>query len=452
MFDSIADAYLSSPTLAACFDARATLAAMLEFEAALAHAQAELGMIPAAAASVIASACAVEHFDVDAIKRETAASSSAALPLVKALTACVAEVDGEAALYVHWGSSSQDVMDSAMMLQARSGVDLLLDRLRAISDALAILTRGHRDTLMVARTLSQHALPTTFGYKCALWLDGLLSGAVELARLQTALPLQFGGAAGTLAAYGDQGLALRDAVARELHLAAVRPWHTDRTPLRKLAAALAMIAASAGKLGHDLILMMQTEVGELREGGGAGRGGSTAMPHKRNPVAAVAVTAGAHRVPGQLAALFSCYDHGHERASGAWHAEWQSLREMFITVGGMLEQLHTALQWLEVDTAAMRANLDRTQGLIMAEAVAMALSPALGRSVAQDLVKAAVAKASATGRTLAEVLADDAEVIRQLAPAAQVHVMDPASYLGAVAPLIDQVLARFESLDARRLS
>ena len=429
---------------------------MLEFEAALARAQAELGMIPASAAGVIASACAVEHFDVDAIKRETAASSSAAIPLVNALTARVADIDididTDAALYVHWGSSTQDVMDSAMMLQARSGLELLLDRLRAIGDELAMLTRRHRETLMVARTLSQHALPTTFGYKCALWLDALLSGAVELTRLKSSLPLQFGGAAGTLAAYGDQGLALRDAVARQLHLAAVLPWHTERTPVRKLAATLAMIAANAGKLGHDLILMMQTEVGELREGGGAGRGASTAMPHKRNPVAAVAVTAGAHRVPGQLAALFSCYDHSHERASGAWHAEWQSLREMFVTVGGMLEQLLVALQGLQVDTAAMHANLDRTRGLVMAEAVAMALSPALGRSAAQDLLKAAVATASTSGRTLAEVLADDDQVMRLLTPAALVQVMDPASYLGAVAPLIDQVLAHFDWLDARRLS
>ena len=443
VFDSIADAYLGSSELAACFDARATLARMLEFEAALARAQARLGMIPAQAAAHIAAECVLENFDVEAIKRETAASSSAAIPMVDALTARVAARHATAALYVHWGSSSQDVMDSALALQARAGLGALLTRLGHIADTLATLTHTHRDTLMVARTLSQHALPTTFGYKCALWLEAMGSAALELSRHRCALPVQFGGAAGTLAAYGARGLELRDALAHDLGLAAVLPWHTDRTVIRRLAAGLAMTAASAGKLANDLILMMQSEVGELREAAGAGRGGSTALPHKRNPVAAIAVVAGAHRVPGQLATLFACFDHGHERASGAWHAEWQSLRELFVTLGAMLEQLDIALRGIAVNTVAMRANLDSSRGLIMAEAVAMALAVTMGRSAAQDLVKRAVARASAEARSLVEVLSDEPTVMALLGGEGLARVMDPRTYLGSSAAMVAVILARY---------
>ncbi len=442
MFDSVADAYLSSPQVAACFDARATVARMLEFEAALARAQATLGMIPPRAAAVIAASCTLDDFDIDAIKRDTAASSSAAIPLVSALTAKVAACDSDAALYVHWGSSSQDVMDSALMLQARAALELLLPRLTGIIDGLATLSAAHRDTLMVARTLSQHALPSVFGFKSALWLEALLNSALELERQRVSLPLQFGGAAGTLAAYGSRGIALRDAMAGELGLRAVLPWHTDRSVPRALAAALAMLAAGAGKIANDVILMMQSEVAELSEGGGSGRGGSSAMPHKRNPVAVVAVVAGAHRAPGQLAALFSCFDHSHERASGAWHGEWQSLRELFVTVGGMVEQLAIALDGMAVHGEVMRANLDRSQGLVMAEAVAMALAPTLGRSAAQALLKRAVAAASARARPLQAVLAEDAAVLAVLGSAGLASVMAPQSYLGVSHAFIDEVLAR----------
>ena len=445
VFDSITDAYLSSAQIAACFDARATVARMLEFEAALARAQAGLDMIPAPAAAIIADTCTVELFDVDAIKRDTAASSSAAIPLVNALTAQVARRDADAALHVHWGSSSQDVMDSALMLQSRAALDLLLPRLTRIAINLANLTREHRDTLMVARTLSQHALPTLFGYKSALWLQAIMHSAVELSSARATLPLQFGGAAGTLAAYGTRGIELRDAVARELNLQAILPWHTDRSVPRALAAALAMLAASAGKLANDLILMMQSEVGELVEGGGSERGGSSAMPHKRNPVAALAVVAGAHRVPGQLAGLFACFDHSHERASGAWHAEWQSLRDIFITVGGMVEQLDVALDGMQVRVDVMRANLDLSQGLVMAEAVAMALSAALGRSAAQSLVKRAVAAASVDARPVRDVLLEDPSVLRELGSEGLARAMDPHAYLGVSALFIDEVLQRFDA-------
>lgn len=445
MFDSLADAYLASPRIAALFDARATLARMLAFEAALARAQATLGMIPTSAADQIARACEVSNFDIEAIKRDTAASSSPAIPLVNALTAVVAADDADAALYVHWGSSTQDVMDSAVMLQARAALDELLSSVSTIAARMAALCSAHRDTLMVARTLSQHALPTVFGYKCALWLQAILNGADELKQQREDLPLQFGGAAGTLAAYGTRGVELRDAVARELDLRAVVPWHTERHAPRALAASLAGLAAGVGKIGNDFLLMMQSEVAELSEGGGSGRGGSSAMPHKRNPVAAMAVVAGAHRVPGQLAALFSCFDHSHERASGAWHGEWQSLREMFVTLGGMLEQLAVALDGMGVHTETMRANLERGQGLLMAEAVAMALAPAVGRSAAQALLKEAVRAAVQRRVPLHDVLVENDTVLRELSVEGLAAVMAPQNYLGVSATFIDEVLARYRA-------
>ena len=445
MFDSVMDNYLSSPRIAACFDARATVSAMLEFEAALARAQARLAMIPATAARAIGACCDVARYDLAAIKRDTAASSSAAIPLVSALTAEVARHDAEAALHVHLGATSQDVMDSALMLQSRSALDALHGQVAAICSHLATLTESHRDTLMVARTLSQHALPSVFGYKSALWLNALLDSATELNSLRANLPLQFGGAVGTLAAYGTRGIELRDALAMELELRPVLPWHTDRGVPRTLAAALAKLAASAGKLGNDLILMMQSELAEISEGGGAGRGGSSAMPHKRNPVAALAVVAAAHRVPGQLAALFACFDHSHERASGAWHGEWQTLCEMFITVGGMVEQLEIALNGMTVHVDALRAHLDSSRGLVMAEAVAMALAPALGRSTAQALLKSAVAVVHGEGCTLHAALARDDTVQRVLGAEGLAAAMAPAAYLGVSAQFIDMVLARYRT-------
>ena len=441
-FDAVTDGYLNSAALAACFDARATVAAMLAFEAALAAAAAELGLIPHAAATLIGRTCVVDAFDLAAIKHAPAASSSAAIPVVDQLTAAVAARDAEAALYVHWGSSTQDVMDSALMLQARAGLDLLSATLDDINALLAALVRAHRTTLMVARTLSQHALPTTFGYKAALWLDALVNARAELDRVRALLPLQFGGAAGTLASFATVGLALRDAVACRLALRAVVPWHTDRTVVRSIACALAITAAAAGKLGHDLILLQQNEIAEVAEAQAPGRGGSSALPHKHNPIASIAVVAGAHRMPGLLAALFACYDHSHERATGAWHAEWYSLRDMFVTVGSMIEQLARALTDIEVNAAAMAGNLARTRGLIMSEAVAMALAAHIGRGAAQSLVKNAVAEAGATQRDLGQVLTTNGEVVRLLGRDGLARALAPAHYLGAIDALIDTVLER----------
>lgn len=444
-FDSVADGYLNSPTIAACFDARATVAAMLEFEAALAAAEAGLGVIPQAAASVIAECCKVEHIDIERLKHDTAQSSSAAIPLVDQLTALVAARDADAALYVHWGSSTQDVMDSALMLQVRAALAPLHATLERACASLAGLAAEHRATPIAARTLSQHALPTTFGYKAALWLDGLLNARAELERHGSALRVQFGGAAGTLASFGDAGIAVRDAVAAKLRLAPALPWHTERSVVRLLGVAVANTAAAAGKIAHDLILLQQTEIAEVTEGGAPGRGGSSALPHKRNPVATVAVTAGARRVPGLLSTLFASYDHANERATGAWHAEWSTLREIFVVTGGMLEQLVLALEGLDVRSDAMARNLGVTEGAIMSEAVAMALAPSLGRSAAQALVKRALAETARDGDPFAHVLGRNESVVRHLGVAGLARALEPSNYLGAVEAMIDTVLDRYQS-------
>jgi 3-carboxy-cis,cis-muconate cycloisomerase len=437
VFDSVADEYLGSPRMAALFDARATVAAMLEFEAALAQAQAELGLIPAPAAAVIASCCAAEAIDIAGLKQALVQSSSAVVPLVEQLTAQVGARDADAARYVHWGSSTQDVMDSALMVQARAGLTLITTTLAAASTRLCKVVVGERDTPMVARTLAQHAGPSLFGYKAALWLDALLDARAALLALSQHLPLQFGGATGTLAAYGAHGRALAESVARRLALRATLPWHTQRSVIRRLAAELANGGQCVGKIGHDLLLLQQSEVEEVQEGGGA-RGGSSALPHKRNPVASIAIVAGAGRVPGQLATVFGAYAHGHERAAGAWHTEWQALRELFVIVASMCDHLLAAVDGVEVNRAALARHLARAGDRNMTEAVAMALAPRLGRSRAQSAVKRVLAR----GGDFAHALAADAEVSAVLSPAELACALDPAQFVGAAPAFIDDILAR----------
>jgi len=441
-FDSLADEYLGSTRMAALFDARATIAAMLEFEAALAAALAELGLIPPQAAAVIASCCAANALDIDGLKQALVHSGSAVVPLVEQLTAQVGARDADAARYVHWGSSTQDVTDSALMVQARAGLTLIAATLAAASTHLRAVVVSERHTPMVARTLAQHAGPSLFGYKAALWLDALLDAHAALVAQSRHLPLQFGGATGTLAAYGMHGRALAEIIAHRLALRPTRPWHTERSVIRRLAAELANTGQSVGKIGHDLLLLQQSEVEEVREGG-AGRGGSSALPHKRNPVTAIAIVAGAGRVPGQLATVFGAYAHDHERAAGAWHAEWQALRELFVTVASMCEHLRAALDGLQVDRAALARHLAQSGGRSMAEAVTMALAPQLGRSAAQSVVKRALAR----GGDFAQALAAEPEVNAVLSAAELARALDPAHFVGAAPAFIDDILARCARAD-----
>jgi 3-carboxy-cis,cis-muconate cycloisomerase len=342
------------PVRAAVGD-QAWLSAMLEAEAALARAQAALGLAPAAAAAAISAAAVPERFDPAALAFEAAGPGNPVLPLVRALRAAVPP---EAAAVVHAGATTQDILDTAAMLVAYRALGPLLDDLTGAATAAAGLARRYRDTPMAGRTLLQHALPVTFGLKAAGWLAGLHQAAADLARVRAErLAVQLGGAAGTMDAWGGAGPDLVDRFATELGLVApALPWHTDRTRVAALAGALASAAGVAGKVARDVTLLAQSEVGEVAE---AAPGGSSAMPHKRNPVAAVSVLAAAAQAPGLAATLYAAMVHEHERAAGAWHAEWRPLRELLITTGSAAAWLRECLTGLAVDEAALAANLAR---------------------------------------------------------------------------------------------
>ena len=426
---------------AVCDDA-AFLQNMLDFEAALARAEAALGVIPADAAGPIAMACRAELFDLAALADAAIRSGNLAIPLVKALTSDVAKVDAAAARYVHWGATSQDVIDTATMLGLRAGIDALLaDCERAIA-GFAGLARQHRDTAVVARTWLQHALPMPYGLKLAEYAAALHRSRARLRRLRReTLALQFGGAAGTLASLGDKGLQVSERLATELKLPLPdAPWHTHRDRIAE-AASCSRFCRSCGKIARDVTLMMQTDVAEAFEPSGEGRGGSSTMPHKRNPVAAASALAAATMAPNLAATIFAAQVQDHERSAGPWHAEWPTLPTLLLVTSGALAAIVDIAEGLEVDTARMRTNLDATSGLIMAEAVAMALAEKVGKSDAHHLVEAASKQAVADKKHLRDVLTADSKITAQLDAEKITALFEPMAYQGASQALIDRLLA-----------
>jgi 3-carboxy-cis,cis-muconate cycloisomerase len=418
---------------------RAWLQAMLDVEAALARAQALVGLLPAEHAEAVARACRADAFDLAGIGEAAAASGNPVVPMVRALREAL---PGQAADAVHKGATSQDVLDSAAMLVAHRALGPLLEDLAAAAAAAAGLAAKHRSTLMAGRTLLQQALPVTFGLKAAGWLVGLDEAAARLEELRrTRLAAQLGGAAGTLAALGQSGVEVLGVLAGELGLAEpVLPWHTVRTRVAELAGALGAAAGVAGKVARDVTLLAQTEVAEVRERGPAGRGGSSTLPHKRNPVAAVAAVACAEQAPGLVATLLAAMVQEHERAAGAWHAEWRPLTELLRTTGSAAAWLRDCLERLEVDPERMRRNLDASGGLLLAERVTTALVPGLGRLAAQDLVQQASAEALAAGRPLAAVLRDRPEVGDLLDHGEVERLLDPTGYLGSAEAFVERAL------------
>jgi 3-carboxy-cis,cis-muconate cycloisomerase len=419
---------------------RAWIAAMLDVEAALARAQARAGLISEDDAAAIGAAAAdPERFDAAAIGVEAAKTGNPVVPLVKALTEVV---EGDAAGQVHRGATSQDVLDSAAMLVSFRALGPLLEDLDAAADAAAGLAGEHRATVMAGRTLLQQALPIAFGLKAAEWLAGLDEASARLRAVRSSrLAAQLGGAAGTLASLDRSGPAVLAAFADELGLAEpVLAWHTLRTRPAELAGALGAADGVVAKVGRDVVLLAQTEVGEVREGV-PGRGGSSTLPHKRNPVAAISAVASAMRAPGLVASLLAAMAHEHERAAGPWHAEWRPLCELLEATGSAAAWLRDCLEHLEVDAGRMRANLELTHGALLAERVTTALAPALGRHAAHELVQAAAQEAFAAGRALGEVLADEGEVTAHLDRDEIGRLLDPSGYLGATDALIDRALA-----------
>jgi len=437
---------LSSAAMRAVCDDVACLQNMLDFEAALARAEAAVGVIPAGAAGPIAYACRAESFDLAALADAATRSGNLAIPLVKALTANVAKSDADAARYVHWGATSQDVIDTAAMLSLRAGINVLLADLDRAIGGFADLARKHRHTAAVARTWLQHALPMPFGLKLAEYAAALNRSKQRLTRLKAeTLALQFGGAAGTLAALGDKGLAVSEALARELGLPLPEaPWHTHRDRFAEAASVLAIVTGSCGKIARDISLMMQTDVGEAFEPAGAGRGGSSTMPHKRNPVAAASALGAATMAPNLAATIFAAQVQDHERSAGPWHAEWPTLPALMLVTSGALAAIVDLAEGLEVDAARMRQNLDATHGLIMAEAVSFALAEKIGKADAHHLVEAASKKAVADKKHLRDVLTNDSKVTAQLDASKLAALFEPMAYQGASQALIDRLLASLD--------
>src|SRR2546423_11055949 len=403
---------LSSGAMRVVCDDLACLQHMLDFEAALARAEAATGVIPESAVSPIARACKASSFDLAALADAAARPGNLAIPLVKALTAEVAGTDANAAHYVHWGATSQDVIDTAVMLTLRAAIDALLPDLDRAITGFANLARQYRNTAIVARTWLQHALPMPFGLKLAEYAAALHRSRRRLQRLRSeGLALQFGGAAGTMAALGDKGLLVAARLAQELRLPLPdAPWHTHRDRISEAASVFAIMAGTCGKIARDIQLMMQTDVAEAFEPSGEGRGGSSTMPHKRNPVAAASALAAATMAPKLAATIFAAQVQDHERSAGPWHAEWPTLPTLLLVTSGALAAIVDIAWGLEVDVARMRVNLDMTRGLIMAEAVAMALAEKIGKSDAHHLIEAASKKAVAERRHLREVLASDGKL------------------------------------------
>ncbi len=428
-----------TPGMRAVFSDRALIARYIEVEIALARAQARCGVIPAAAADAIARCCDLEALDFDLLRRETDNVGYPILPLVHQLV----KQCGEAGRWLHWGATTQDIMDSAVVLQMRDGLALIGDDIAGLRKILADLAQRHRDTPMAGRTHLQQALPVTFGYKAAVWLAMFDRHAGRLTQLKPRVLVgQFAGAAGTLASLGDEGFAVQAALCEELKLdVPVATWHVARDGFAETVSFLGLVTGSLGKIALDLMIMASTEFAEVYEPFVPGRGASSTMPQKRNPISSELMLAAAKGVRQHAGLMLDAMIHDFERATGPWHAEWMAIPESFVLAAGALHQAKFALGGLVVDRARMAENLGLSNGLIVAEAVMMHLAPLIGRQQAHDVVYAACRVVNDSGRALAEVLADDAEVSRHFDRAALDRLTDPTNYLGLAPAMVDRVLA-----------
>lgn len=460
--DVLIDAGLLSPVRAgtpaeAAVSDLGWLQAMLDAESALARAQARLGTMPKSAAAAIEASASADLLDLRALALAARETANPVVGLVQALTRVVAEQDPAAAEYVHRGSTSQDIFDTAMMLVSGRALRIVRGDLARVERALAALAAEHRDTPMAGRTLALHAVPTTFGLKAAGWRQLVLDADRRLAALlDGGLPVSLGGAAGTLAGYleyarvdgdrpdGDPGEyldALVGAFAEETGLARpVLPWHALRTPVADLAAALALTAGALGKIAVDVQSLARTEVAELAEPAVAGRGASSAMPHKRNPVLSTLIRSAALQVPALSAALTQCLVAEDERSAGVWHAEWQLLRECLRLVGGAAHTAAELAEGLDVHPSRMRENLDLTGSQVVSERIVAVLTPHLGKAAARQLLTAASSDAASSGRPLHELLSEQPELTARFTPDALVSLCDPTAYSGAAGPLVDRAL------------
>ncbi|MFV0490745.1 MAG: adenylosuccinate lyase family protein [Pseudorhodobacter sp.] len=423
------------------FTDEARFASWLEFEAALARAEAKTGVIPEAAARGIAAAAKVENLDPVAMQQHFEKCGFAIQPLVKALgKAC----DAEAARYVHWGATTQDILDTGLVLQMRDALVLIEDELDRTIVALMRLARDHRDTPMAGRTFQQQAAPITFGWKAAVWLDEFLRHRARLPDIRARLlQVQFGGAVGVLAPLGDKGLEVRAALAAELDLKEPDiTWHTARDNWAELVFWLAMLGGALGRVATEIATLMRSEVDEVREPYVPGRGTSSAMPQKRNPIACPQIIAIAVRLRSLVGQEMTASIQEHERGIAAMPVEWMVIPEAFLLASGLFLHARPMLEGLDVDVARMRVNLEGGGGLIMSESVMSGLARIIGRPAAHSAVTAAAARAIDGGTDLRSELEADPEVSAQLDPAALDALLEPGNYTGTAAAMVDKVLAR----------
>ncbi|MGA7988738.1 MAG: 3-carboxy-cis,cis-muconate cycloisomerase [Candidatus Dormiibacterota bacterium] len=413
----------------------AWLQAMLDVEAALAGAGADAGLVPHGAAEEIALVCRDGAFDVASIGRRAVGAGNPAAPLV---TDLIAALSPAARPFVHLGATSQDIIDTSLSLVAQRALDAMLIDLDSVAARCALLAETHRETMMTARTLLQQAVPTTFGLKVTTWLVGVDECRATLRRVRfERLAAQLGGAAGTLASLHDAGAEVLRGLAKRLGLVEpLVPWHTDRTRVAELASALGMAIGVLGKMARDITLLAQAEVAEVAEGEGPEHGTSSTLPQKQNPVRAVLILAAAERAPGLVGTAFHAMVQEHERATGAWHAEWETQRQLLRLAGGASHHAARLLETLEVDAARMEQNLASTGGLVMAESLAGCLSSKIDPPAAKALVRRCSEESAARHVPFAEVVALDPEVRRHLSDAEIASAFDPLQYLGSTQVLI----------------
>ncbi len=450
VIDSIVFRHIfSSESMRQVFSDENRVQCYLDIEAALARVQARLGLIPQRAADEITAKCTLDIIDMDKLKSKTELIGYPVLPVVQQLVAACADHLGE---YCHWGATTQDITDTATIMQIRQALSLIEEDLAAISGHLADLARRYRDTPMAGRSNLQQAVPITFGYKVATWLSAIERHQQRLAELRPRVLVgEFGGAAGTLASLGTAGLQVQEGLMAELGLGQPEiAWHTERDRIAEAGCFLGLVTGTLGKIATDVKLLMQTEVGEVFEPYAKDRGSSSTMPQKRNPISSNYIHACVAMVRQLVAALLDAMVEDHERSTGPWEIEWIAVPEIFLLTAGALQQARSLLAGLEVDAARMRANLEITQGQISTEAVMMGLAPYLGRQRAHDLVYDISRQASVSGRPLLDLLAENQEIAASFDRAALAKLLDPAEYLGLSGEMVDRVLERLASTESRK--
>ena len=446
VFDSgIYKDVFGTPEMRSIFSDETAVAYAVKVEVALARVQGRLGIIPAEAAGEIEQRADGAAIDLAELKRETELVGYPIVGLVHQL----ARQCGDAGRYLHWGATTQDIMDTATVLQVREAIGTIATDLARLDEAIAALARKHRLTVMAGRTHLQHALPITFGHKAAVWLSMVRRDRERLRQLwRRVLVVQFSGAAGSLASLGARGLEVQEALAAELGLAVpLITWHSARDSFAELASFLALTTACLAKIATDVMLLMQTEVAEAFEPFAPGRGSSSTMPQKRNPISCELILAAAKSVRQNAGLMLEAVVVDHERATGPWHAEWIALPQSFIATAGALRQAIDMMSGLVVDTNRMRRNLDLTGGLIVAEAVMMALAEHIGRGTAHDIVYSACRSAADTGNDLMAELSRRPEVTAHLDERRLLELVDPANYLGSAPAMVDRVLGDDGAVD-----